>query len=325
MDHIAAHPQSGSTSAASLLKARPTIYILILLGTFVGSYLYTLRTDNIFACQANGYTADKYLIYCEATNYGDYEHGAFWFDLEPTAERSAAKADVLFLGNSRTQFGFSTSATARWFSGTSASYYLLGFLLWENSIFEGALLQRLKPRAKVYIINIADFFQPLETPIAKTIMTDPGTRSRYRVKRALQFAHQMVCGKLTLLCGHALVIYGSRQTGMWDMKEISAFKGSERLVSYDPQINKREVDDGTAIGRRFLAGLNAKPECIILTAVPYVGTKIATADAIARGLGKKLVVPQHLEGLETFDGFHLDPASAERWTAAFYTAAGPQI
>jgi hypothetical protein len=62
----------------------------------------------IFACKASGYPSDRYISYCGATEYGDYEHGAFWFDLEPVAELSAANADVIFLGNSRTQFGFST-------------------------------------------------------------------------------------------------------------------------------------------------------------------------------------------------------------------------
>jgi hypothetical protein len=325
MDDAAARRELGSTKAAGPFTARPTIYILILLAAFAGSYLYTIRTNNIFACQASGYTLDKYLIYCEAKNYGDYEHGAFWFNLEPEAEISAAKADVVFLGNSRTQFAFSTAATTHWFSNASATYYLLGFLLWENSIFEGALLHKLTPRAEIYIINIPDFFQPSETPIAKVIMNDPGTRFRYQVKRVLQIVHKTVCMKLTAICGHTLVIYGSRKTGMWDIKEIGKFSGSERPVSYDPQIDKRDIDDGIAIGRKFLSQLHARPECIILTAVPYVGTKLGVADAIAKGLGKQLVVPRDLDGLQTFDGFHLDPPSAERWTTAFYKVAGPQI
>ena len=89
-------------------------------------FLYQLRTDNIFACPASGYTSDRYLSNC-GTSYGDYEHGAFWFDLEPAAEMSAASADVLFLGDSRMLLAFSTAATTKWFSSASASFYLLGF------------------------------------------------------------------------------------------------------------------------------------------------------------------------------------------------------
>jgi hypothetical protein len=56
-----------------------------------------------------------------------------------------------------------------------------------------------------------------------------------------------------------------------------------------------------------------------------VGTKLSVANAIASGLGKTLVVPQHLDSLQTFDGTHLDQASAEHWSEAFFETAGPQI
>jgi hypothetical protein len=45
---------------------------------------------------------------------------------------------------------------------------------------------------------------------------------------------------------------------------------------------------------------------------------------VARGLGFTLVAPQ-LEGLTMFDDSHLDRLSAERWSSAFFAAAGPQI
>jgi hypothetical protein len=317
-------PSKTVRGRVGLFTARPTIYILILLTAFLAPFVHRLRNNMIFACGATGYTYDRYLSYCGATNYGDYEHGAFWFDLEPTAELFAANADVLFLGNSSTQFAFSTAATGQWFSSASASYYLLGFILWENSIFEQALLQKLKPRAKVYIINIDKFFQPSEAPVASILMHDPDERARYLNKRYLQFVHKAICMRLTSICGHITAIFRSRQTGMY-FQELSEFKDSERPVSYEQKPDKREIDDGVAIGRNFLSELPAKPECVMLTVVPYVGTKFAVADAIARGLGKMLVVPERLDGLNTFDGIHLDPPSAARWSKAFLEAAGPQI
>jgi hypothetical protein len=231
---------------------------------------------------------------------------------------------VLFLGNSLTQFGFSTVATAQWFSSASASYYLLGFGLWENSIFEGALLHKLKPKAAVYIINVVDFFQPFEAPLAKVIMHDPAERFQYLGKRYLQFAHRALCTKLTPICGHITPSYRSRQTGMQYVQEFSTFKGLERPVSYDQKIDNGEIDASITIGRGFLSDRLAKPECVILTQVPSAGTKLGVAKAIASGLGKMLVSPE-LDGLQTFDSHHLDPTSAERWSEAFFEAAGPQI
>ena len=207
----------------------------------------------------------------------------------------------------------------------SARYYLLGFLGSENSIFARALLHKLKPKAKVYVIAIDDFFEPSERPIAKTVMHDGAARPRYEVKRVLQFVHKAICMKLTTICGHGVVVFRSRQTGAFNMPQTSKFKGHERPVSYDQQIDEHEIDDAIAIGRAFLSELPVKPECVIFTAIPTVGTKLSVANAIASGLGKMLVVPEHLDGLQTIDGVHLDRASAERWSEAFFRTAGPQI
>ena len=309
-----------------LFKERPALYILILLGVCVAAGLYKTRADSIFACQASGYTSDRYLGYCDVKGYGDYEHGAFWFDLEPAAEMSAARADVLFLGSSRMQFAFSTAATAHWFASGS-SYYLLGFIGYENSIFAGALLHKLKPRAEVYIINLPEFFQPFEAPLAKMVMHDAAARTRYEVKHLSQIFHRAICGQMPAICGRGWAIFRSRQTGFYAPEYISLFKlrGNSQPVSYDQKVDQREIDEAIAIGRIFLSELPARAECVILTAVPTVGTRLGVTNAIARGLGKRLVVPQDPEGLQTFDGSHLDEASAQRWSEAFFETAGPRI
>jgi hypothetical protein len=323
MDARTVNLKVSSRKQDALFKERPAIYILILLAVCAASFFCKLRADNIFACPASGYTSDRYLSNCE-TSYGDYEHGAFWFDLEPAAETSASSAEVVFLGDSRMLLAFSAPATTKWFSSASVSFYLLGFYAFENSNFERALLHKLKPRAKVYVIPVGDFFQPFESPLAKTIMHDGAARNLYYVKRNLQFVHEAICMKLPTICGNGLAVFRSRQTGMWYM-ETSKFKDRERQVSYNQQINEREVSDAVAIGRTFLSELPVKAECVILTVVPTVDTKLSVANAIASGLGKTLVGPPHVDGLQTFDGTHLDQASAERWSEAFLKAAGPQI
>src|SRR5271156_6368391 len=139
-------PETSGNKRKSLLASTTTAYICIVLVAALGSYWHWVRTRSIFACTADGYTADRYIANCNATGYGDYEHGAFWFGLEPPAQDFARDADVLFLGNSRLQFAFSTSATADWFSAASARYYLLGFSYFENMIFTEPLLRKIGPR-----------------------------------------------------------------------------------------------------------------------------------------------------------------------------------
>jgi hypothetical protein len=322
MDDQTVRSQSLPRTRDFLFMGRPIVYILILLGACVSSYFYKLRVADIFSCQASGYTSDTYLAYCDAPYYGDYDHGAFWFDLEPLAEISATSADVLFLGNSRMQFAFSTAATTRWLA--SARYYLLGFLDFENSIFARALLDKLKPKAKVYVIAIDDFFEPTERPLAKIVMHG-SAGPRYQVKRFLQFVHKRTCMELPTICGDGVVVFRSRPTGAFNMLQTSKFKGLSRQVSYDQQVDKHAINEAIAIGRTFLSELPVKPECVIFTTIPTVHTKLQAANAIASGLGKTLVVPEQLDGLQTIEGVHLDHISAERWSEVFFETASPEI
>ena len=62
-----------------------------------------------------------------------------------------------------------------------------------------------------------------------------------------------------------------------------------------------------------------------LTLVPHDGTKVGDANAIAAALGMKLVTPDVPEGLQMSDGHHLDDASAERFSQAFFQAVDPKF
>jgi hypothetical protein len=305
-----------------LFARRPTIFIGVVLGATLLSAAYEVRTDTILSCQADGYTPDRYIAYCNGKNYGDYEHGAFHFHLEPSAESFAKNADVLFLGNSRLQVAFSTAATANWFSAVSARYYLLGFSGSENVVFAEDLLRRIRPQARVYVINVDDFFERVETPIVKRLFHDPEARNRYEGKQFWQHLHEPICKKFAALCGGDIVIFRSRATGAYirlTPKQIIT------PVSYDQIINQNVVNTGTAAGIDFLSHLSIKPPCVILTMVPTVETKIENVKAIATSLGQKLVTPDIIEGLQTYDASHLDQPSAQRWSQAFFQAASARI
>jgi hypothetical protein len=314
-------PEATANKREGVFIDRLAIYICVLLFAALASYGYWAHTRSIFACQASGYDADWYIAYCNGANYGDYEHGAFWFGLEPAAEESASKADVLFLGNSRMQKAFSTSATADWFSSVSARYYLMGFSYGENESFAKMLLRKIHPRASVYVIDIDNFFDPTETPPAKTVLYDPQARSRYEGKRFWQGVQQHICKTLPPLCGSKAVTFRSRETGAYDMERAPR---DIVPVSFNQTVSREEVDRETATAIGFLREFT-RDKCVVLTQVPHVGTKAGDANAIAAGLGLKLATPQVAEGLLTIDGSHLDAPGAERWSQAFFEAAGPEI
>jgi hypothetical protein len=309
------------------LASQPTIYICAILISALVAYAYVLRTRTIFACPGDGYSTDRYLAYCSGANYADYEHGAFYFDLEPSAQNFARNADVLFIGNSRLQAAFSTIAVADWFSAGSARYYLMGFAYYENVTFAEELLRSIRPRAKVYVINVDDFFDRSESPPVKTILHDPEALHRYEVKRRWQHVHQPICKTFSVLCGVKFAIFRSRETGAYYTEGIQEKVSPGQTVtpvSYDQVISQEVVNRNTAIAIDFLSHFT-QGKCVILTMVPSVRTKIGNSEAIAKGLGMKLVTPGILEGLQTYDGYHLDQPSAQRWSQAFLQAAGSKI
>jgi hypothetical protein len=304
-----------------VLAARSGLYILLILAVALGAGAFSLRTNGIFSCQASGYGSNAYLSYCNTTNYGDYDHGAIWFGLEPAASTAAANAQVLFLGNSRTQFAFSSKATADWFSSLSESYYLLGFSHSENYTFEAPLLHKLRPKAKVYVINIDSFFERTETGPGKTIMQDEAARTRYEQKRQWQRIHKAICTTFKAVCGNDGAFFRTRSTGAW---LVTGGPFPNEPVSYDDDVDHNVLGSYSALGNEFLTSLSADRACTVLTIVPTVKTRIGTAKAVAVALGLNLVAPR-LPGLITFDQVHLNPESAQRWSAAFLEQAGPQI
>jgi len=314
-------------SLEPLFAMRPTLFIVIVLSVVFAASAYKLWSHSILLCNPTGYDPDHYLGYCQVEGYGDYEHGAFWFNLEPPAQDQARKANVLFVGDSRLQFAFSTKATNDWFASASASYYLMGFLSWENFIFAGGLLRKLSPQAEVYIINLDTFFDRSESQPAKYILHDESARDHFEAKRRWQAVHRFICNHFSIICGGNYDIFRSRRTGAYSARGVDplGYKYYKPApASYDQAVSQTVVKDYTETGRSFLPHLPVRPECIIFTIVPTVGTHVRTANDIAVDLGINFVTPE-LEGLETFDGSHLDRSSAERWSEAFLAAAGPLI
>jgi hypothetical protein len=323
---LASSENSSGNTTTALLAARPSLYILLLVCSVLGAFVYKTRSDGVFACPGNGYGSNHYLAHCETTGYADYDHGAFWFGLEPEARRYAANADVVFLGSSRMQFALSSVATKNWFAAIGVPYYLLGFTYTENVIFAAPLLSELKPRAKVYVINVDRFFDDSrETPPAMQILRESDARTRYKDKQFWQFLHKSICSTVPAFCGTKPAFFRSRETGAWEqLGSMDAWNAAPKAISDGPASEVEHWDHFAALGQEFLSALPVDRRCVLLTLVPYDGTRRAEARAIADVLGLDLVAPQ-LADVRTFDGSHLDRSSAERWSAAFFSAAGPRI
>ncbi|HEY6458328.1 MAG TPA: hypothetical protein VIY90_23870 [Steroidobacteraceae bacterium] len=301
---------------------RPVLYVAILIASMIVTYGYKLRTQGIFACPATGYTADGYLGYCEATAYGDYDHGALWFGMEPQAARRAANAQVLFLGNSRMEFGFSSDATTAWFAAAGISHYLLGFSHLENETFIAPLLVKLNPRAKVYVINVDRFFDDEESAPGGAILHGSDLKRRYTEKRLWQRVQRPLCTHVPSICGHNLAFYRNRPDGHWLHRGGGPY--DPLSIADAPPTEQDQWDHYAALAKQFVSKLPVDHQCVILTVVPSPATKRQEAKAIAAALGLTLLAPE-LDGLHSFDNTHLNESRAPRGSAAFMELAGPRI
>lgn len=314
-----AAPPVPESRPAGLL--RPGAYCFIIAAVVLLAGAASLRNDGILACRPPVAGTDSYVGYCGGSSYGDYDHGAFWFGLEPEATGAAKKADLLVIGNSRTQMGFSARATEEWFSGLGARFYLLGFSHNENYHFEGPLLRRLQLHPRAYVINLDLFFESATSGPAHQVMTDPSARTRYLQKRLWQHLQRWPCGALPAGCRHEPGFYRSRQTGAWTQQGGDY---ESKPVGYNETVDTATVRSYVEAARAFIPQLGLPPECVLLTVVPSARTPSATARAITAELGMDLFAPEP-EGLVTYDGSHLDRPSAERWSGAFLEAAEARI
>lgn len=300
--------------------------VIVVLATALG-FVYGARTSGLFACQAPDFAADRYLGICNVSKYGDYDHGAFWFGLEPTATEAASQATVLFVGNSRMQFALSTAETENWFEAHSLAYYLLGFSHNENHLFLRPLLQRIKPQAKIFVINVDYFFASELTGPANSVMNKPESLNRYKQKFYWQVIHESVCGAFGSLCGNRNSYIRKRSNGTWTFEGeafLARMDFSGETISYDHSVDQETVDSYADRAIEFLAATTTNTTCVMLTNTPNSGTSAGTARALSERLGLPLLAPE-LDELVTFDGSHLDPASASRWSGAFLNDLAPHV
>ena len=71
-------------------RARAGLYLAGVLLTLVLAFGAHMRLDGILACPAAYDGGARYLGYCQGEAYGDYDHGAVWFGLEPGVREAAA-------------------------------------------------------------------------------------------------------------------------------------------------------------------------------------------------------------------------------------------
>jgi hypothetical protein len=311
------------SSSEAAMAARRYLAILFLVALLATPALLIARVAPL-GCPVAA-EPGRFLAFCRNGAYQDFEHGAYALGLRPAAVAAARRAPVLFLGNSRLELDFSTAATTRAFADAGLGYYLLGFGYGETDGFAGALLHDLALHPRAVVIDVDPFFDGRLGEPAQFLRDHPIRAALdYRAKAAAAAMLAALCpaGAAGWPCSaDALALMRDDTTGAWTISG----PGLDTATPFDSRNGKASDPESFIVeARRFLAGLDLPPRCVVLTTVPTPQRPLdaATVRHIADALGARWAEPQ-LDGLTSFDRSHLTQESAERWSAAFLAEIMP--
>lgn len=304
-------------------------YLTVVLASALLACLVTVLavwTHRASQCRASS-VKDAYLAYCGQPKYGDYEHGAFYLNLEPGLASHLRSADVLFAGSSQAQYGFSTEATRRFFAQRTVRHYLMGFGYNEGSLFPTEIIAGLRLAPKVVVISTDNFPGSYLSPPAQSLIEARlGERLNYLAKSVANRLSRLTCDLVQGVCSRQFAsLYRAIEDGHWLFAQNDALPA----IPIDPEkhvsIPRDTFPERIAAAREFVRRAGVAGECVVVTASPngQVDWEPLARD-IGRALSSPVVLPR-LAGLATFDDIHLTPASAERWSAAVLAGIGPVL
>ena len=317
---------------SELLRDNKYLFLFAISFSMFSVVIFIYNRTDVFPwigkCNWRGYDADHYMAYCHSHRFGDYEHLAFWNNSEPEVLDNLKKASVLFLGNSRTQYAFSTSSVDSFFAEKDISYYVFGFGMNSQKIVPERMIRRYNLRPKLLVINADPFFtEKINDTNKKILSTTWVVKWEYSIKKWQQEMQRKVCNSdepefiKWLLSGSGRVVYRSRKNGHWSTKY---FRKNQRIPVGQSDRYMGILDQAVGIGEQFINELNFDKSCLVITATPQARTPSKYAKALSQRLGITAIFPK-LEGLLTIDRSHLDPQSAERWSNRFLNQLEPLL
>ncbi len=313
------HPQFDNAA----LKRFSQIFIAVFL--LVSAVVFVFKRTDLFpwigACYSDGYDADHYMAYCHSTRYGDYEHYALYHGLEAQSVDALKAAEVLFLGNSNTQYAFSTDAVETFFNERQLKHYVMGFGQGAQSPVAEALIKRHQLKPRILVVNLDPFFSTETNGTFQRVLNNPdGIKTEFERKQWLQKIQKSRCAKRdsfghAWLCnGDSETIYRNRINGHWN---TDYYREDKKIATSNDELRFLAVlNNAEVAARAFMRSLAIEPACIVATVTPRTDTPLAFAKALQSRLGIAMVFPE-IGDLTTIDHSHLSPDSAKRWSEAF--------
>jgi hypothetical protein len=292
------------------------------IGFLIGSVAQ--MTIDSLQCQSSGYGDNNFMALCNNERYGDYEHGALYYGTEPGLRDSIRTAEVIFLGNSMGQIGFSSSALRDYFNHRNIRFFVMGFGYGEGSAFALAVWKKWNPAPKVLVINADPFFLEAMSPKGQEAINGrPEFLWRSLLKMLFQRVHRTVCFIPWHACRESdRGTFRSARNGQWNESQVV-----RTSIPVTPPAGELpgHIERAKVLGEAFIEAVGVNRNCIVFTGTPnsWLNSPLI-AERLAIVLKTRPILPP-IDGLSTMDGAHLNPASAERWSSHLVEAMTPII
>src|SRR5262249_40202123 len=236
----------------------------------LGGGVAQMTFDNL-KCRSTGYDNEHFLAYCDSQRYADYEHGALFYGLEPSAIGSIRSAEVLVIGNSKVQAAFSSKAVRDYFNSINVRFFVMGFGYGDESTFSMAVLRKWRLSPKVLVVNADPFFSERgSAPALDALSGQPAFLWRLVLKMLFQRVHRAVCFVASYVFPESdPAIFRSARDGQWNW--IGPYT-NERSVpiegSAQTTMTEEELAKARELGEKFLGQIGLDRHCVVLTGIP---------------------------------------------------------
>lgn len=297
--------------------------VLTVVGCLTGAVTYNAKGISIVGCRPAP-DSDQFISLCGSLRFGDYEHDAFWFGLEPAAIANLKAADVVFTGSSRTMFAFSTSEVRSYFAARGLRAFNLGFSGEDGAPFFLQLAAKHQLHPRVLVIGIDPYFNDRVSAAAAAAMDDRWEIGRAWAKWAEIRLQATLCRWLLPDCGAGShTAYRSSVDGYFTWRDV-LMKDQEHPRPHETRLRDFQVNVPLAAdaAKTFLARIGMPAACVVLVPMPLrqIWPKPDPVKQIAEAIGAMYVDADTGDDLTLVDETHLSYWSAKRFSAEFVRA-----
>jgi hypothetical protein len=270
------------------------------------------------------------LVSCGDVSSQFYYSGSLYLDIDKELVESLRRADVVIVGNSRTQRTFASRAIEQYFTGKNLRYFVLAS---EGSGFRFTqlILEKIGARPPILLVNNESFYVDVLDDTNRDVVLYPEkfatALSAFYYSKKLQ---EWICASsLPLLKG----FYCRGTAGGWRGVENGSIFFPAGYYPDPPGRILVEVPSETRMNyfafyvknaRNFLASPSVKDGCLINYVIPSNNSSVDLARQMAEEMGAAFVFPSP-DNYYTADGSHLVPESSERWSTEFVRLADAYV